>query len=258
MIISTHGILSSSNPLGIIDVDAQAFFDATGITDITQKIAVNNLTKTLKQNNLWAKFNSIYPYVGGAAFTHKFNLKNPALYQLSYSGGVTHSLLGMITNGSTGYANTGFVASDLIQDNTHISSYVQTSGVGCLMGAAISHRLYIIPKHAANNLQFNLNTSSAVAQTLSNNVGLWLASRISSTQEKLYSNQNLHLTQNFTSTGKDLANITIGGRNVGGGVDNYVNTTFSLTSIGQGFTDAESLIYYNAVQAFETTLGRQK
>jgi len=38
---------------------------------------------------------------------------------------------------------------------------------------------------------------------------------------------------------------------------NYSNRQQSFASIGDGLTDAEALSFYNAVQTFNTTLGRQ-
>ena len=70
-----------------IDSDAQAFITAAGITDSTQQAAITNLVIGLKNDNLWTKMKAIYPFVGGTAASHKFNLKNPldtnAAYRLN-------------------------------------------------------------------------------------------------------------------------------------------------------------------------------
>ena len=39
--------------------------------------AVNNLVLDLKKYGLWTKMKAIYPIVGGNAWSHKFNLKDP-------------------------------------------------------------------------------------------------------------------------------------------------------------------------------------
>ena len=59
------------------DPDAQAFITAAGITDNTQKSAINTLVLDMKGFGIWTKMKAIYPFVGGTATTHKFNLKNP-------------------------------------------------------------------------------------------------------------------------------------------------------------------------------------
>ena len=92
------------------DPDAQAFINAAGITGTTQQSAINTLVVSLKANNIWTKFDAIYPMVGGTATTHKFNLKNPAdtnaAYRLSFVGGWTHSSTGALPNGTNAYADT--------------------------------------------------------------------------------------------------------------------------------------------------------
>ena len=115
------------------DADAQAFFTATGITDTTQKSAVNQLVLDLKSYNIWTKMKAIYPMVGGTSTTHKYNLVNPvdsnAAYRLSFSTGWTHSSTGALPNGSA-YANPFLTPSAVLTaNNTHLSVYIGTDTV---------------------------------------------------------------------------------------------------------------------------------
>ena len=88
---------------GGFDPDAQAFITAAGITDTTQKNAINTLVLDLKAYAIWPKFIAIYPYVGGTATTHKFNLVDPlddnAAFRITWNGGVTHNANGITGNG---------------------------------------------------------------------------------------------------------------------------------------------------------------
>jgi hypothetical protein len=93
---------------GAFDADAQSFFAASGVTDLTQKNAVNQLVLDLKSNSLWTKIKALYPVVGGNATAHSYNLINTSAYQLSFSSGWVHSSSGMLPNGSSAYANTFF------------------------------------------------------------------------------------------------------------------------------------------------------
>ena len=63
------GTFASSGGVVSYDSDAQAFFTASGITDLTQKNAVNQLVLDLKSNSLWTKIKALYPIVGGNANT---------------------------------------------------------------------------------------------------------------------------------------------------------------------------------------------
>ena len=50
---------------------------AAGITDGTQAAAINTLVIRMKADGVWTKMKSVYPFVGGSAASHKFNLKDP-------------------------------------------------------------------------------------------------------------------------------------------------------------------------------------
>jgi hypothetical protein len=88
---SGGGPSSTQAPVVITDPDVLAFVAASGVTDNTQKSAVNTLVTSLKEYSVWTKLNAIYPFVGGTATTHKWNLKDPrdldAAYRLEFFGG---------------------------------------------------------------------------------------------------------------------------------------------------------------------------
>ena len=92
------------------DADALAFLSAAGITDATITSAICTLVTTMKADGTWAKMSAIYPFVGGTATTHKYNLKNPAdtnvAFRLSFVGGWTHSGNGALPNATNAYAET--------------------------------------------------------------------------------------------------------------------------------------------------------
>jgi hypothetical protein len=51
--------------------------------------------------------------------------------------------------------------------------------------------------------------------------------------------------------------MPIGALNNDGLMQNWSNRQYSFASIGDGLTDTEAANFYTAVQAFQTTLGRQ-
>lgn len=114
------------------DSDAQAFIDAAAISNITQKDAINQLVLALKAAGIWNRMVAIYPFVGGTASSHKWNLKDPrdldAAKRLTFSGGWTHTDNGALPDGSTGYANT-FIDfnQDVPQYSLHGSYYSRTN-----------------------------------------------------------------------------------------------------------------------------------
>jgi hypothetical protein len=123
------------------DSDATNFINAAGITDSTQASAINSLVTDLKvvvsgsTQSLWTKMKAIYPFVGGNATSHKFNLKDPRdlpiAYGLSFSGGWVHTSTGAKPNGVNTYANTYMVPNDVFNttDLVAIGYYSRTATV---------------------------------------------------------------------------------------------------------------------------------
>ena len=255
--------------VGCPDTDVQAFLTATGITDATIINALCTLVTTLKANGIWTKMNALYPFVGGTATTHKFNLKNPAdtngAFRLQFFGGWTHSSNGALPNGTNAYADTFLNPTTLSINSTHLSYYRRTTqaissafmGSIELFAGSVFYRLLLSPNFNVVNgniteiVSTNTQQSSAAIQTL----GLILGNRISNSEFKLFVNSTLSQTVSRISTQQPSPNIWIGGANYPINPV-YSNNQCAFASIGSGLTDTEALNYYNAVQAFQTTLGR--
>jgi hypothetical protein len=256
------------------DIDAQAFINAASITNYTQKIAINTLVISLKSYGIWTKMKAIYPIVGGNASTHKFNLKDPrdldAAFRLTFNGGWTHSSNGALPNGSNGYANTNLIPStSLTTMNTHISYYsrsnITTAGMvdnGCQADPG-AKQMYVMYYNTSTQTAYSNQNSDAnrIIVTETDSLGMLLASRTSSASLKAYKNGVLKGTNTSIST-TALPDITfyIGGFNyksaLGSSVS-YGKREMAFSTIGDGLTDTEAANYYTAVQAFQTTLGRQ-
>lgn len=251
------------NKLSGINPDAQAFITAAGITDPTQISAINSLVNGLQTDGIWTKMKAIYPFVGGTASTHKYNLKDPrdldAAFRLVFNGGWTHSSTGALPNGTNGYADTKLVPSSVLSLNSsHISSYIRNTSQGVLLGTDVVNRLWIAPNFNGTQkyVEINSGTTTAPSLTISNNTGLWIGSRIVNTQSKLYNNSSLNYTATSSSVGLDTASIFISARNVSG-PSNYSSAQTAFSSIGDGLTDTEAANLYTRVQAYQTALSRQ-
>ena len=258
MILATHGIISSY--VGV-DIDAQAFITATGITDTTQKSAINKLVLDLKSYSIWAKFKAIYPFVGGTATTHKFNLKDPrdldVAFRLSFINGWTHSSTGAKPNGTDAYANTFLTPlGTLSQNSTHVSIYSRTDNNNTTPlisdQAGLSDVLNIFPRYSgSNDVYIRVNSSpTASLTTKSTSTGLYVANRVSSSETRNNINNTLY-TQSSTSTGLNSSSIWLSRQ--GGGYDNREQ---AFASLGNGLTDTDASNFYNAVNAYQVALSR--
>ena len=135
-VTATNGSGSASatsntiTPIAAVDPDAQAFITAAAITDPTQQAAINTLVVDLKGYSIWTKMKALYPFVGGDATKHSFNLKNPAQFQINWSGGVTHSSNGVLFGGVNGYGNTNYNLSiNSTANNISAGTYSRTNSV---------------------------------------------------------------------------------------------------------------------------------
>lgn len=253
--------LISLMPKTSVDPDAQAFITAAGITDATQKSAINNLVIGMKADGLWTKMKAIYPIVGGSAFAHAVNLKTPGTFNLSFATGVTHSANGMLGNGTTGYANTNFNpnTNGATLNSHHVSFYSRTNnngtevefgsqsgGIVTLLEIRTSGTTYA----AVNSLQ----TYTSFADTDSR--GFYIANRTASNVINVFRNSTKKVTGATGSNALPGANYFILAWN--NGTPQYYSTKqCAFASIGDGLTDTEAANYYNRVQTFQTTLERQ-
>jgi hypothetical protein len=257
-------------------IETNMFIFNAGITDGTQMSAVDTLVTTLKTSGLWTKMKAVYPMVGGTALAHKFNLLNPvdstSAYALTFVGGWNHSVSGATPNGSNAYANTSIFNNVLTNNNTHLSYYSKTnvSEAGIEMGINGTSNVRIALYLRYNSTTTYVNqfistqysiTGNQVQTPSSDSLGYFIGSRTSDTVHKAYKNG---AQLGSTNTTPNTVNITSGSRYIYLGALNNLNiaTGYStkqcaFATIGDGLTDAEANTLTDAVQSFQTTLGRQ-
>jgi hypothetical protein len=262
MFLATHGILARSASGGGVDPDAQAFITAAAITDPTQQSAINTLVVDLKGYSIWSKMQAIYPMVGGTATTHKFNLKNPldtnAAFRLSFLGGWTHSSTGATPNGTNAYADSFYNPNTNLAsvNSAHISYYSRTNATGGIeMGGGQVPLLDLSLNYSGAGGSNCWNMASFVTHYNLDSRCFMINTRTASNSFKVIKNGSVLVssTGNAGAT-KPNANLYLGKRNY----DNLWSTKeCAFASIGDGLTDTEAANFYTAVQAFQTTLGRQ-
>ena len=247
------------------DSATSSFLSVTGINDSIIKTSLNALVLDLKKYGIWTKMKAVYPFVGGTATTHKFNLINPtdsdAAFRLSFLGGWTHDSNGATPNGTNGYADTFLTPSATLSlNNTSLSLYSRTNkseasiDIGCQGGgnATYAHWNYL-----TTTAFRGINSSPTTRTAISNTSGLLTASRIVSNNEAYYTNGSIATNYGATSTALTTQKIIIGARNNGGSADLFANKQYSFSCIGEGLNATEASNLYTAVQKFQTNLSRQ-
>ena len=263
------GIASAtSNALTIIDADAQAFFTASGLTGTTNQSAINQLVVDMKGYGIWTKMKAIYPFVGGTAASHKWNLKDPqdtnAAFRLVFAGGWSHTSTGATPNGVNAIADTFLISSGtLSQNSTHISYYSRTlsNGIEVEIGTASGNS----PGDAGSLIEirtfgvsyFRVNSGSTyITYTDADSRAFYVANRTASNVVNGWRNSTKVVTGTTASSGLSTKSLILGAYNAGS-IQFYSTKQCAFSSIGDGLTDAEAANFYTAVQAYQTTLSRQ-
>jgi hypothetical protein len=273
-VTATNGAGSASansntiTPIAAVDPDAQAFITAASITDPTQQSAINQLVVDLKGYSIWTKMKALYPFVGGSASSHKWNLKNPldtdAAFRLVFNGGWTHSSTGALPNGTNAYADTKLnPSSSLNLDSTHFSFYSRTNSNGTEVEMGVQHTnssLNLLEIRTSGTTYIAVNsqgTYTTYADTDSR--AFYIANRTASNVVNSWRNSTKKATGTTASSSLPNGNMWLSAwNNIANPALLYYSTKqTAFASIGDGLTDAEAANFYTAVQAFNTTLGRQ-
>ena len=262
----------------VSDADAQAFVSATGLTSQTQANAVNTLVIGMKAQGLWTKTKAIYPFVGGTATAHKYNLKDPrdvdAAFRLAFTGTVTHTANGAQGNGVNGYADSFFIPNNngLTVNDNHLSLYSRTaaesgtgqffdigsgnaSGTTDLQGMFTRRSALYGSTGGYDSGNFNNNR---ITYTSTDGSGFFLGKVNSDLTSKLFRNGTQVASKTITNqAGLSSFKNFILGYNESPATIYYSPKQFAFASMGTGLSDTDATNYYNLVQQFQTSLGRQ-
>jgi len=241
-----------------VDPDAFRFIEVANIIDQTQITAINNLVAGLKANSLWDKMQVIYPFVGGTAYAHKWNLKNPAdtdaAFRIQYFGAVNHSNDGVTSTG--GYINTYFNPTFLEQSSSfHYSLYIYSatlsSNAGILEGGtATVYRPSVFGTMQVSNYQTSVFNPGQV-----NIPGFIVNTRTDASIATLY---RYLTTGNFTNTNSSAFSSNTNNIYLLGGPASQPYTTgiLNFASLGPGLTADESSTLNTVVRNFNIALSR--
>lgn len=245
------------------DYDANLFSVAAGLTSAAHKDGINYYVKSFKAYGFWSGDKAYYPFVGGTASTHKWNLKDPrdldAAFRLTFSGTWTHNANGADPDGSTAVCTTHIVPNThLTQNDKHLSYYsgdALNSTIGGEIGTITNTgNPDLIAVSYSSVLYASISSSTVVSTANTNSTGLWMVSRDnSSTQVYVFRNGATFGSNPYSSTSGSQSTdlITIGKQN---NINSDKRVQFA--SIGLGKSTTEAATFYNIVSAVQTKWGR--
>ena len=255
-----------SSPNLIYDTNAQNFFTASGISDSTQKSAVNNLVTSLKASgSLWSKMQVIYPFVGGTSNTHSWNLKDTNTFRVAWTTtGLTHDGNGDTGNGSSGYGNTQYTPSTSASLNdSHLTVYCRTQTptdagrfISVTTGATPTTRFELHRNSSSFSAEIHNNTFDSLGVSTDFR-GFLGASRTGSSAVGLV-NSSSSTTTTTASVSLSAQPVFLLARNWPDyGTDSYSSANLAFATIGAGLSVSELQDLRTIVNAYQTALSRQ-
>jgi len=261
-----------------IDPDAAAYLAdvvaSGGTTNPTIEAAVDTLFTDLKSNGLYSKMLAMYPYVGSTAASHSINALGNKTYDITWYGGMTHSVSGATGNGSNGYGDTHF-SNGLFTQNSLSSGYYQINNTTetladvSVMGVYDNNKPPIIQISSDQNnsnyrLAFGNIGSRTSASNSGNRNGNYIATRTTSNTSSafLYRNNNLEITttsDTYTSSGSLTSPVFVFNFNLNAGTPygiSYSSATLGFTFMGDGLSASEVSTLDGIINTFQTSLGR--
>jgi hypothetical protein len=268
----------SSTPTG--DADAQAYLaevvnqGGTVTSDITA--AVETLFTDLKSAGIYSKMDIFMPMIGGVKNSMIINAKDPTnttLQWTEFGTPLTYNVSG-ITGNNNGALRSNFIMSDLTQattGSTHFASYLNrlnvTEGKGYLNGFIDTSGLpygYYNCHNYTTNLYGGLWGSETLGDNVTPVTGVWMRNRETNDSLIQYVN-NTSVGSNGTTNNFLPTNLTQGlglftlywssqpNNLYPGEIGDH---RYAWVSIGAGLTSTERTNLYNAINTFQTTLGR--
>lgn len=255
-------LIAASSRKGF-DEDAQAFFDAAGITNSGQKNAVNSMVLDLKSNSFYTRFIALYPFVGGTADTHKYNLIDPqdtdGAYRLTFGASTTHSSSGSM--GSNDASTDTHIAGTTLAPFDNSMHFYSVSG--SIPPTSGNDRELDIGRNPDHYLGVNFNQTVGYANNYDNATeesfgarsvkGFFSNSRTSSVEYKLYENGTAFLTGSRTTGSMSSDDLHILGANNGNFQSSKI---FAFAAFGTGFSESEMATLNTIVSNYQTALTR--
>jgi hypothetical protein len=263
---------TSNTIVQILTARTSAFLTASAISDATIRGGLNTFDIGMIANSLDTKMKAIYPFVGGTASTHRWNFMNAAdtnaAFRLAFSGGWTHSSTGALPNGTNAFANTFLNPTTSLTTSLGLSYYSRTNAntgldqvdIGAITGLNFFYLTIQYNVTGLVNRFFGRCTSSSFAINTANADarGYYYLGKTGNGANLFKSFKNGIIQDTQTGAGVNPNNtVYIGAANDSGSALYYTNRECAFATIGDGLSDAEATTFYNLVQAFQTTLGRQ-
>lgn len=255
------------------ETETIAFYTITGITDGAIRVALDDLIKGLKAASLWSKLIAVYPMVGGALSTCKYNLKDArdldAAYRLVFYNSPSVDANGIIWNGINQYANTFVVPSAQSSYKKLSTGYYSLAQVGGTINAqelsaygdgSVRYEMRI---RAGSNTAINIATGSGThagsAFVRPSVTGLYIGTRDNSNIYAIYNGSLVDTKATGINTGNNNDSFYLGAVNqtqISEGAGGFTNLKCGFAFLGNELTSAEAITLSGIINAFMTSMSK--
>jgi hypothetical protein len=248
------------------NTEAAAYVAAmTTQPDDTRKGLIDTLVGDLKADGVWAKLDLLYMLAShDTAQASLLNMKAPAANTLVVNGTGTFTAdRGYVSNGSTGYLNTGFNPStaggNFAQNSAHMGVWSRSNilnsgqtdiGVLSTNTSSINSR-----SSTGNAMRGQMNGAAANFGANSSSVGHFVISRTGSAQVDGYWNGAANGSSVAASVALINLSIFIAAMNSAGSAINNSSRQIAFAHVGAGLTATEVANLYTRLAAMATAIG---
>jgi hypothetical protein len=208
---------------------------------------------------------ALYPFVGGTASQHKFNLKNPldtdAAFRLVFNGGITHSSTGVKGNGTNAYYQTFINAANTFSPATGGSmfTYIRNNISGGVDLGAYStavFRMNLVSRYSDNTFYAGGLSQSQYAISNTDSRGFYGVTREPNAPNfySILNTNSYSLTAAYVEPSVNINGLALSIDS--SGVNEYTAREQAFACIANGLTLAEAQNLRLANLTFQTTLGR--
>jgi hypothetical protein len=171
---------------------------------------------------------------------------------------------GLLGNGSTKYLNTGFATNSVPEGNRHIGAYEcakAAKAYGVSVGSDQTpgnvNGYWLRTENPETHYSFAFGSTSSGVGVSYTGGSMMLGVNLGAGAGVLYRNGNAvgSATVGVATPGSE--SLYVLALNRGGSPTDYSNARLGGYCVGLSLTAAQSLAYYNAMQAFQAALGRQ-
>lgn len=230
----------------------------TGAYSTPRKIEIDKMIKSLKAAGVWGKLDVFQMYAALNAADAVINWKNPGIFNATLVNSPTLEVdRGITGNGSSSYINSGFNVSagtQFTQNSNSFANYSRTQSASAGVGVGCTSNWMQLSDGTSLFARISRTTSTSVANTES--LGLFIATRISSTAVRVYKNTTeLLVNDSYASAALPDFNMFVGCYNASGSAASFTTRQNALFFAGAGLTAGETISLFTALETYLDYIG---